>query len=155
VIFLLRKDFDAACNAEPETAWLCPACVIADQGEFLYVDEKHPAAPKAVKALVARSAPEGAGTEMHALLARFGLTASGDCKCNKRAAYLDEMGCDWAEANIDEVVGWLRESAAERGLPFLDVAGRMLVRRAIANARKAEARRAKEAEAAAAEGPAA
>jgi hypothetical protein len=73
---------------------------------------------------------------MHALLARFGLTASGDCKCNKRTAYLDEMGCDWAEANIDEVVGWLRESAAERGLPFLEFPARLLVRRAIANARR-------------------
>jgi len=54
-----------------------------------------------------------------------------------------------------EIMGFLREAAEERGLPFLDVAGRMLVRRAIANARKAEAKRAKEAEQAAAEGPAA
>jgi hypothetical protein len=37
---------------------------------------------------------------------------------------------------IDEVVKVMREEAAARGLPFLDVAGRMLVRRAIANARK-------------------
>jgi len=79
------------------------------------------------------------GTELHALLGKFGLTASGDCKCNQRARYMDEMGCDWCEANIDEIVGWLRESAAERGLPFLDVAARLLVRRAIANARRKEA----------------
>jgi predicted Fe-S protein YdhL (DUF1289 family) len=65
---------------------------------------------------------------------------------------MDAHGCDWCEANSDEIVGWLRESAAERGLPFLDVAARLLVRRAIANARKAEAKRAKEAEQAAAEG---
>jgi hypothetical protein len=49
---------------------------------------------------------------------------------------MDEMGCDWVEENIDECVGYLRESAADRGLPFLDLAGRMLVRRAIANARR-------------------
>ena len=49
------------------------------------------------------------------------------------------MGCDWCQANIDEIVGWLRESAAERGLPFVDAAGRLLVRRAIANARRKEA----------------
>jgi len=101
------------------------------------------------------SPPAGPGTELHALFGRFGLTASGDCKCNSRAALMDANGCDWCEANINEIVGWLRESAEERGLPYLDVAGRMLVRRAIANARKAEAKRAKEAEAAAAEGPAA
>ena len=82
------------------------------------------------------------GTELHALLGRFGLTASGDCKCRSRAALMDANGCDWCEANIDEIVGWLRESAAERGLPFLDAAGRLLVRRAIANARRKEAARA-------------
>ena len=62
----------------------------------------------------------------------------------------------WCEANIEEIVGWLRESAEERGLPFVDMAARLLVRRAIHNARKAEAKRAsEEASQAAAEGPAA
>jgi hypothetical protein len=65
---------------------------------------------------------------------------------------MDAHGCDWCESNIAVITGWLREEASKRGLPFLDVAARLLVRRAIANARKAEARRAKEAEAAAAEG---
>jgi hypothetical protein len=45
----------------------------------------------------------------------------------------------WCEANLDTIVGWLREQAEARGLPFLDVAGRLLVRRAISNARKAAA----------------
>jgi hypothetical protein len=37
---------------------------------------------------------------------------------------------------IDEVVQVMREEATARGLPFLDIAGRLLVRRAIANARR-------------------
>jgi hypothetical protein len=37
---------------------------------------------------------------------------------------------------IDKVVAVMRAEAEARGLPFLDVAGRMLVRRAIQNARK-------------------
>lgn len=77
-----------------------------------------------------------AGAELKTLLGRFGLSASVDCKCNSRAAYMDANGCDWCEANIEEIVGWLRESAAERGLPFVDIAGRLLVRRAITNARR-------------------
>lgn len=99
--------------------------------------------------IAACSAPALArpGTELKALLAKIGITASPDCKCNSRAAYMDQMGCDWCEANIEEIVGWLRESAQERGLPFLDVAGRVLVRRAIANARRKEQARAKEAQA--------
>ena len=46
----------------------------------------------------------------------------------------------WCERNIDTVVGYLREAAADRGLPFVDMAGRVLVRRAISNARKEAAR---------------
>ena len=58
---------------------------------------------------------------------------------------MDERGVAWCEANLEEITGWLREEATKRGLPFLDAAGRVLVRRAIANARRKEAARAKEA----------
>jgi len=70
---------------------------------------------------------------------------------------MDAWGCDEASRpeRIEEVVGVMRAEATARGLPFLDVTGRMLVRRAISNARKAEAARAKEASQAAAEGRAA
>ena len=80
----------------------------------------------------------GPGTELKKLLATVGITATPDCSCNARAAQMDRQGCDWCEANIDTIVGWLREQAEARGLPFLDVAGRMLVRRAIRNARRAQ-----------------
>lgn len=51
---------------------------------------------------------------------------------------MDAKGCDWCESEegMAEIMEFLREAAEERGLPFLDVAGRMLVRRAIANARR-------------------
>lgn len=95
-----------------------------------------------------------AGTELSALLSRFGISSDEKgCKCKSRAAAMDRNGCDWCEANIDQIVGWLRESAAERGLPFVDMAGKLLVRRAIQNARRKEAARAQEK--VRAEGPAA
>jgi hypothetical protein len=83
----------------------------------------------------------GPGAELKKLLAGwpFYLTASPDCACNARADAMDRRELDapgWCEANIDTIVGWLREQAQARGLPFLDVAGRLLVRRAIANARR-------------------
>jgi len=81
----------------------------------------------------------GPGTELKKLLAKVGITAAPDCACNARAAEMDRQGVEWCEANIDTIVGWLREQATARGLPFLDVAGRLLVRRAISNARKAAA----------------
>jgi hypothetical protein len=79
----------------------------------------------------------GPGTELKKLLATIGITATPNCSCNARARAMDANGCEWCESNMDTIVGWLREEAAKRGLPFLDAAGRLLVRRAIKNARKA------------------
>jgi hypothetical protein len=42
----------------------------------------------------------------------------------------------WCERNIDTIVGWLREEAEKRRLPFVDAVGRMIVRRAIARYRR-------------------
>lgn len=95
-------------------------------------------APQAVQAGVTA----GPGTELKKLLARVGIKAQPDCSCNARASTMDQAEArepGWCEAHIDEIVGWLREEAEKRGLPFLDVAGRMLVRRAIRNARRAAA----------------
>jgi hypothetical protein len=79
----------------------------------------------------------GPGTELKKILARVGIVATPDCSCTARAAEMDANGCDWVEANISTVVGWLREQATARGLPFLDAAGRALVRVAVRNARRA------------------
>jgi len=78
------------------------------------------------------------GTELKKLLAGwpFYITASPDCSCNARAAEMDRQGVEWCQANIETIVGWLREQATARGLPFFKAAARLLVRRAIANARK-------------------
>jgi hypothetical protein len=82
----------------------------------------------------------GPGTELKKLLAKVGIVATPTCSCNARAHTMDARGCEWCEANMQEIVGWLREEATKRGLPFLDAAGRVLVRRAIHNARREQAR---------------
>jgi len=99
--------------------------------------------PHAVRNCLPQSSPSapalpthGPGTELKKLLAKVGVTATPDCSCNARAAEMDRQGVEWCEANLDTIVGWLREQATARGLPFLDLAGRLLVRRAIANARR-------------------
>lgn len=78
-----------------------------------------------------------AGTELKRLLAAWPLriVATDGCPCNAHAAVMDSQGCDWVEENLELVVGWLREQAAARGLPFLDAAARLLVRRAVRSAR--------------------
>lgn len=78
----------------------------------------------------------GPGTELKRLLGRIGIVPKPGCKCEAKAIEMDIRGPEWCEANVDLVVGWLREEAANRGLPFIDAAGRLLVNLAIRNARR-------------------
>ena len=80
----------------------------------------------------------GPGTELSRLLKRFGISPTPTCQCRSKAAQMDAWGPDECERpeRIAEVVAVMRAEAEARGLPFLDVAGRLLVRRAIANARR-------------------
>lgn len=89
----------------------------------------------------------GPGTELSKLLKRFGIEPTPTCQCRAKAAEMDAWGCDECSKpeRIEEVVRVMRDEAKARGLPFVDIAARLLVTRAIHNARKAEARRAKEA----------
>lgn len=84
-----------------------------------------------------RQPTQGPGTELKRLLAKVGIKAQPNCSCNRRARIMDEHGIEWCERNMDEIVGWLREEATKRKLPFMDAAGRMLVKRAIRNAKRA------------------
>ena len=83
-------------------------------------------------------ATHGPGTELSKLLKRFGIEPTPTCSCRAKAAEMDAWGPDEASKpeRIDEVVAVMRAEAEARGLPFLDIAGRLLVRRAIQNARR-------------------
>lgn len=83
----------------------------------------------------------GPGTELKKMLSKIGIKASPTCSCNKRAQIMDEKGVQWCKDNIEMIVGWLREEAEKRKLPFVDMAGRLLVKRAISLAEKAEKKR--------------
>jgi len=80
----------------------------------------------------------GPGTELSKLLKRFGISPTPTCQCRAKQQQMDAWGCDECSKpeRIEEVIAVMREEAAARGLPFLDVAGRLLVKRAIANARR-------------------
>lgn len=83
--------------------------------------------------------PFGPGSALKRLLGRLGIEATPNCSCNARAETMDANEAKnpgWCEAHLDEIVGWLREEAEKRGLPFIDAAGKLLVRRAIRNARR-------------------
>ena len=82
----------------------------------------------------------GPGTELKKLLGHIGIYATPNCVCNERALLMDRNGCDWCAQNLDTIVGWLHEEATHRGLPFVNKAAALLVKKSIAKARLAEAK---------------
>ena len=78
----------------------------------------------------------GVGTELHKLLGRFGIQMKKGCACKARMVQMNKWGIDGCQQNTETILAWLREEAAKRRLPFVKPAAAMLVRRAIANARK-------------------
>ena len=138
-----RELFDARCRERGYTLDEVRDCIISEDGDMVTVDETHGDYPRARSVESNASPSVGPGTELKKLLAKIGITATPNCKCNARVKHIDAMEKQepgWCERNIDTVVGYLREAAADRGLPFLDLPARLLVRRAISNARKELAR---------------
>lgn len=80
----------------------------------------------------------GPGTELKKLLAGwpFYITATADCPCNEMASLMDGWGADECELRIGEIVAHLRTQADQRGLPFFDAVGMVLVKTAIRRARR-------------------
>lgn len=117
------------CTAEMSDAYRAIWDARIDSGEI--VIDRTPTPPP----------PSGPGTELSKLLKRFGIEPTPTCQCRAKAAQMDAWGPDECERpeRIEEVVAVMRAEAEARGLPFLDVAGRLLVRRAIRNARRAAA----------------
>ena len=107
---------------------------------LFYVRPRH-AVPTVGVNTTSTAAAGGPGAELSKLLKRFGIEPTPTCTCRAKAAQMDAWGPDECSKpeRIEEVVAVMREEAKARGLPFLDAVGRLLVRRAIANARRAAA----------------
>lgn len=145
---LLRRHVEARARERGHDLASIEPCFVSQYDDGWWeVDVDHPAYPRTPKPGFVPPTPappaptRGPGTELKKLLSRIGIVATPNCSCNARAKRMDieearEPG--WCTAHLDEIVGWLREEATKRKLPFLDVAGRVLVRRAISNARRAQ-----------------
>lgn len=124
-------------------------CVVSQDGDDWTIDtesEFYPRHPKpGFETTVGVPSPEflqkntsGPGTELSALLERFGISSTPTCKCREMSAKMNAWGVDECSKpeRISEVVDVMREEAKARRLPFVDIAARLLVKRAIANARR-------------------
>lgn len=138
-----RRHLDARCRERGYTLDEVMPCVVSQDGDEWTIDVDHHAYPRMPKpgySPQASSQPigRGPGTELSKLLKKFGIEPTPTCACRAKAAQMDAWGPDECERpeRVEEVVAVMRAEAQARGLPFLDAAGRLLVRRAIRNARR-------------------
>lgn len=80
--------------------------------------------------------PNGPGSVLSNMIKKIGIVMTQGCSCRRHAIEMNEKGNDWCEQNIDTIVGWLREEAEKRRLPFFDSVGKIMVNRAIKKSRK-------------------
>lgn len=80
--------------------------------------------------------PNHPGTVLSKMIKSIGIKMTDSCSCRRHALEMNDKGNDWCEQNIDTIVGWLRQEAKNRGLPFIDAVGWLAVSRAIKKSRK-------------------
>lgn len=80
--------------------------------------------------------PNHPGTILSKMIKSVGIQMTDSCSCKRHALEMNDKGNDWCEQNIDTIVGWLRDEAKRRNLPFIDAIGKLLVGRAIKKSRK-------------------
>lgn len=90
-----------------------------------------------VHQLLLSKVPTGPGTELKKLISWFYVPDDSKCKCNDRIAKMNKWGPDGCEERMDTIIRWLKHSAATHNVPFQETVVRMLIKRAISNARKA------------------
>jgi hypothetical protein len=138
VISCHRSNLESRCIERGYTLDEVMPCVVSQDGDEWTIDTESEFYPRVLRLPEPPAAPtSGPGTELSKLLKRFGISPTPTCQCRAMQQKMDQWGCDEASKpeRIEEVVKVMREEAAARGLPFLDAVGRMLVRRAIKNAR--------------------
>lgn len=78
----------------------------------------------------------GPGTHLKSMLSKVGIKSTPTCSCSKKAKVMDDKGIEWCESNVDTIVGWLKEEAGKRKMPFVDFVARLIVKRAIKKAKR-------------------
>jgi len=147
IMQLRREHVEARANERGYSIESIQPCFIKELDDGLWeVDVEHDAYPKALPQDTAEWSvqelppvpEEGPGTELKKILKNWlGITASPNCACNARARQMDEWGADECEKRVPEIVGWLREQAQARNMPFMNIAGEQAIKLAIRRARKA------------------
>lgn len=134
---------ESRCNERGYTLEEVVKCIISRNGNICVVDtnsEFYPMKPKpGYPKTIEIQNHQGPGTELKKLLSYIGIVSTETCSCNNRAKLMDEMEAKepgWCEKNMETILGWLKEESAKRGLPFLEIVARSIVKLAIKRAKK-------------------
>lgn len=79
---------------------------------------------------------KGPGTELKKIFDKLLIKEQKGCDCAGHAIMMDRWGPDICLERMDQILGWLKEEAEKRGLPFSRIAAKAMVRLAIRRARK-------------------
>lgn len=131
IVICHRAHLESRCRERGYELNEVMGCVVNQDGDQWTIDTNSPAYPQISKLV-------GVGTELSNILKRFGIEPTPTCQCRDMADKMDILGPDECAKpeRIEEVVAVMREEAKARGLPFIDAAARMLIRRAIKNAKR-------------------
>lgn len=138
----IRRSLCQGCTCPLDPLDPCASCPLDRWGQWMRCepDATAPADPaQGFPTPVNPSKPAGVGTILKSTLAKFFIEAGPGCQCNARAAQMDQLGPDWCQEHLEEIVGWLKEEAARRRLPFFPPAARLLIRRCIAKSHRLQA----------------
>lgn len=75
--------------------------------------------------------PELVGTELSNILHKIGINWTSKCKCSDRSTQMNEQGLEWCKDNKDIIIGWMKEEAKKRNLPFSKFLAKKLLNLAI------------------------
>lgn len=118
--------------AEKPGEFRCPQCgVMTIRPTLRRVCGKAPEIPKRPPV-----PPEGVGTELKRILARFWIKSKPGCGCDRYAAIMNIRGIAWCVANVEWIIAKLAKEAKRRKIPFLRPAAALLLRWAIRNAKR-------------------
>jgi len=137
-----KKHLIARCEQRGYSVEEVMPCVIEQRENDIWViDVMHPAYP--AQARVIEKTPEqdigqGVGTELKRLLSFMNIHATANCSCVRRAKTMNKNGLKWCKDNKDEIIGWLKEEADKRKLPFFNYGAKKLLQLAIHRAEKKE-----------------
>lgn len=129
------EDACAACMKEPQP--MQRNHVTCSKAIYTLIMSQKPVPPTLLAGV--KKAPQqpagGPGTELERLISWF-KKKNGKCGCGNRIKKMNMWGPDKCEENMEIILGWLEGSAKTNKIPFSKTLAKVLVKKAIRNARK-------------------